>query len=108
MGLLSKGQVLPCERENVPGQKNVTQQQLINKAKIYLPPLHINLSLIKQFVKAMNKEEQGFAYLKEKFPCLSETKVKEGIFVNPQMKQLFEDTEFKNKLNATDRGAWNA
>jgi hypothetical protein len=32
------------------------------------------------FVKAMNQEEAAFTYLRENFPRLSETKLKEGIF----------------------------
>ena len=53
----------------------------MDKSKIYLPPLHIKLGLIKIFVKVMDKESEGFAYLKQKFPKISEAKVKEGIFV---------------------------
>jgi len=53
----------------------------VDKSKIYLPPLHIKLGLIKIFVKVMDKESEGFAYLKQKFPKISEAKVKEGIFV---------------------------
>jgi hypothetical protein len=34
---------------------------------------------------------------------MSEAKIKEGIFVGPQVEQLFQDLEFKNKLNAADR-----
>jgi hypothetical protein len=31
--------------------------------------------------------------------------MKEGIFVGPQIKQLFEDHDFSTKLNATDTRA---
>jgi hypothetical protein len=34
--------------------------------------------------------------------------MKEGIFVGPQIKQLFEDHDFNIKLNATERRAWEA
>ena len=54
----------------------------------------------------MDKENKGFAYLSQAFARLSETKMKEGIFVVPQNKQLFEDDDFSTKLNATDRRAW--
>jgi len=39
----------------------------------------------------MDKESEGFAYLSQAFVKLSETKMKEGVFVSPQIKQVFED-----------------
>jgi len=53
----------------------------VDKSKIYLPPLHIRLGLIIIFVKMMDKESEGFAYLKQEFPKIIESKIKEGIFV---------------------------
>jgi hypothetical protein len=58
--------------------------------KICLPPLHLKLGLIKIFVKVMNKESEGFDYLRQKFPCIWEVKIKESIFVGPQVKRLFQ------------------
>jgi hypothetical protein len=69
----------------------------VGKSKIYLPPLHIKLGFIKLFVKAVSKESDRFGYLKQKCPKISETKKKEGIFVGPQIKQLFEDQDFSTK-----------
>jgi hypothetical protein len=51
----------------------------------------------------MDKENEGFARLKQKFPKLSEAKMKEGIFYGPHIKQLFEDHDFRTKLSATER-----
>jgi hypothetical protein len=49
-------------------------------------------------VKAVDKESEGFAYLRQKFPKINEVKIKEGCFVGPQIKQLFEDQGFSTKL----------
>ena len=46
----------------------------------------------------MDKESKGFTYLRQKFPKISEVKMNEGIFVGPQVKQLFEDQEFGTKI----------
>jgi hypothetical protein len=54
----------PNRTDNVPGQKNVINHALVEKPKIFLPPLHIKLGLTKNFVKGMDKEGEGFAYLK--------------------------------------------
>jgi hypothetical protein len=36
----------------------------------------------------MDKNGSGFLYLKEKFPKISDAKIKEGIFVGPQIRQI--------------------
>jgi hypothetical protein len=71
-----------------------------------LPPLHIKLGLIKNLVKAMNIEGDGFNYLRQKFPRISEAKMKEGIFVGPQVRKLFKDDNFKSQLSAVEARAW--
>lgn len=90
------------------GVKNLTREPLVQKEKIYLPPLHIKLGLIKNFVKALDKEGNAFKYLKNKFPRISEAKIKEGIFVGPQIRQLFKDANFRQILNDKESRAWNA
>ena len=59
-------------------------------------------------MKAVHKESKGFVYLKQKFPRLSEAKMKEGIFVSLQINQLFKDQDFSTKLSSAKRRAWNA
>ena len=39
-------------------------------------------------------ESSAFAYLAEKFPSLSQAKIKEGIFIDPQMRKLVLDEIF--------------
>jgi hypothetical protein len=58
---------------------------------VYLPPLHIKLGLMKNFVKAIDHNGQGFLYLQRKFPRNSDAKIKEGIFIGPQIRELMKD-----------------
>lgn len=51
----------------------------------------------------MNKDGERFDYLIHNFPCMSEAKIKEGIFVGPQMEQRFQDASSKNELNAVKK-----
>jgi len=60
---------------------NVENQPLVKLSKILLSSVRFKLGLMKNFVKAMNQEEAAFTYLQEKFPRLSETKLKGGIVV---------------------------
>ena len=53
-----------------PREKNVVSPPLVLPEKMYLPPLHIKLGLMENFVKGMQKTGRGFQYVKneEKFP----------------------------------------
>jgi len=71
-----------------------------------LPPFHIKLGLMKNSVKAMNKDGDGFLYLMNKFPRISEAKIKEGIFVGPQIRKVMQESTFEATLNAAEKAAW--
>lgn len=88
------------------GVKSIKYPPLADPSKILLPPLHIKLGLMKNFVKAMDRSGRGFQYLKEKFPKLSEAKIKEGIFVGPQIRSVFRDVAFLDTLTPTEKMAW--
>ncbi|UYV73134.1 hypothetical protein LAZ67_10001919 [Cordylochernes scorpioides] len=88
--------------------KNIANLPLIDSENIYLPPLHIKLGLMKNFVKAMDRNASGFAYLKQKISSISEAKIKEGIFVGPQIRELQQDGNFQNSLNEVESAAWNS
>jgi hypothetical protein len=51
-------------------------------------------TLVKNFVKAIKKDGPVFLYLQQKFPRLGEAKIKEGIFVVPQIRELTKDKTF--------------
>ncbi|UYV63393.1 hypothetical protein LAZ67_2003945 [Cordylochernes scorpioides] len=90
------------------GYKNIANLPLIDSENIYLPPLHIKLGLMKNFVKAMDRNASGFAYLKQKISSISEAMIKEGIFVGPQIRELQQDGNFQNSLNEVEAAAWNS
>ncbi|UYV80495.1 hypothetical protein LAZ67_19000325 [Cordylochernes scorpioides] len=100
--------IWPNRKIFTPGYKNIANLPLIDSENIYLPPLHIKLGLMKNFVKAMDRNASGFAYLKQKFSSISEAKIKEGIFVGPQIRELQQDGNFQNSLNEVEAAAWNS
>ncbi|KAI6652464.1 hypothetical protein LOD99_7478 [Oopsacas minuta] len=77
----------PLQYQLTAGVKSVSCQSLVYLEKILLPPLHIKLGLMKNFVKAIveyNKEGEDFKYLKDKFPKVNDAKIKEeGIYRSP-------------------------
>ncbi|GFW81456.1 uncharacterized protein TNCV_2881351, partial [Trichonephila clavipes] len=58
-------QAWPIRKDLIPGVKNVERQSLVDPKKILFAPLHIKLGLMKQFVKALDKEGECFKYLCE-------------------------------------------
>ena len=54
----------PTKNSYAPGVKNIQHTPLVNPDKVLMPPLHIKLGLMKNFVKAMAKQNSnGFKFL---------------------------------------------
>ncbi|GBN44888.1 hypothetical protein AVEN_120460-1 [Araneus ventricosus] len=85
---------------------NVEHPPLAELHKIIIPPLHIKLGLVKNLVKAMDKNGPAIKYLHEKFPRLSVAKIKKVVFVEPQIKQLFRDPKFEKILRSKEKKVW--
>jgi hypothetical protein len=86
----------------------VDNQPLVELSKILLPSTHLKLGLVKNFVKAMNQEEVTFTYLSEKFPRLSGAKLKEGVFIGPQIRDFIKDEYFDILLQGDEKAAWDS
>jgi hypothetical protein len=87
-----------------PKSKNIFLKSHVDPKKILLPPRHIKLGIMKQFVKALSKTGNFFKYLCKKFPNLSEVKLKEGLFVGRDVRKLMFDEDFL--LTIIEREAW--
>jgi hypothetical protein len=61
---------------------------------------------MKNFVKAMNKHGKGFEYLREKLPKLSDSKLKRGIFIGPQIHEIINDDLLGHLLTETEKSVW--
>ena len=96
----------PKQTSLMLGEKNVVNPPLVLPEKIYLPPLHIKLGLMENFVKGMDKTNCGFKYVRKKFPNVSDAKIKEGVYIGPQIRELMQDKQFDEDLNTTERNAW--
>ena len=89
------------------GEFSIHADALVPRENIYLPPLHIKLGLFKQYVKAMDQSGVGFMYLDNKFKNkMSSNKIKEGIFIGTQIRELMNDENFTNILQGKELVAW--
>ena len=96
----------PTRHDLLPGSKNVLNNPLLEPCKVLLPPLHIKLGIMKQFVKALDTAGPRFQHLQQTFPLLSQEKVKEGIFDGQQIRKLMTDDFFTKTMNDVQREAW--
>ena len=90
----------------IVGEYNLVNEPLVVREKIILPPLHIKLGLIKQFVKALNKEGNCFEYICKLFPGLSIAKLEEGILDGPKIRKLIRDPNFSKTMTNVEAVAW--
>jgi hypothetical protein len=64
------------------------------------------------FVKALEGKGQTCVYLRTKFPKLSEVKLKEGILIGLEIREVIEDKDrvkdILSTLNDTENAVWNA
>ena len=86
-----------------PGYKNISHPAVVNRSDVILPPLHIKLGLMQQFVKALNKEGACFKHIQEKSPNLSAEKIKEGIFIGLQIRKLTKDPQFLSTMTDVEK-----
>ena len=82
---------------------------MVTSANVFLPPLHIKLGLMKHFVKAMDRDCDGFKFLKDFFGAdKSDAKLKAGVFVGAEIRKLMLNEEIDSRLNPLELAAWNA
>jgi len=70
------------------GHKNVKHHSLVASSRNLLPTLLNKLGLMKNFVKAMDRNVAAFLYLRQNFPLLSDAKIREGVFNGPDIRLL--------------------
>lgn len=61
-----------------------------------------------KFMKGLNKEGEGFLYLRQMFLRLTEGKIIKGIFFGPLIRHVMSDKRFKDLLFGPERIAWKA
>lgn len=60
------------------GKDNVVAEALVPVDNILMPPLHVKLGIVSNFIKALNKDGEAFDYLRTLFHRLSEAKITQG------------------------------
>ncbi|ESO10001.1 hypothetical protein HELRODRAFT_167838 [Helobdella robusta] len=85
---------------------SIQNEPLVGPQKVLIPPLRINLGLMKRLVKALDQDGQCFKYLYTLFPALSCKKLKAGIFDSPQIILLIKDKKFIKTMIDIEKHTW--
>lgn len=95
-------------RNMIPGQQNVIEIALVPKEAIIIPPLHLKLGIVKQFIKAIPKDEQTFQTFWAMFPKISDAKLQEGVLTGPDIGRMINFDEFNRNMPRKYKRAWNS
>ena len=87
---------------------SIINNPMMDRDMILFPTVDIKLGLIKQFIKAVDKDGGCFTYLCHTFPGLTRDKLKSGIIDGPKIRKLIRDAEFENSMNEVELEAWKA
>ena len=55
---------------------------------------------------ALPREGDGFTYLCRKYPGVLDVKIKQRVFVGPNIRKLMDDENFKSCLGEAEKDAW--
>ena len=98
----------PLYKSHTLRTKSTARQPLADPCKMLLPPLYIKLGLMKNSVKTLDRNGTAFSFMCEKFPRHSVEKIKAGVFIGPQICQLFRDLLSDVASNDDEKAARNA
>ena len=90
------------------GEYNVKQNLLVDMNKMSLSLLHMKLCLMKDFVKAMNANDNAFQHLSTMYSSLLASKISKYIFIRPQLLDMLKNTKFEEPLALKDLRAGEA
>ena len=79
------------------GEYSIKENPLVDMKKVFLP-LHTKFGLMKNFEKAMDTKDAVFLHLSTVIPGISAAKLKERIFVGPQIREVLKYPDFEEFL----------
>lgn len=80
--------VWPERTVHISGHQNIARPALVPMDKILLPPLHIKLGIVKNFVKRLNKDSESFAYVSFYFLRVAQCIVQQILDIQPFLENI--------------------
>ena len=99
----------PARATYISGNANIIEVFLVDPKDVTMPPLYIKLGLMNNFVKERRKSKSDeFAFLCNKLSKIRKAKLKEGIFVVLQIREVLNGPGFQKELSSIELRAWKA
>lgn len=86
----------------VPDEHSVQGNRLVDMNEVLLPSIRTKHGLMKNFVRAKDKDGAAFQHLRTLFSALSSDKLKQGIFDKSQIHEVLMDNDFEELLILED------
>ena len=103
----SRDRVKHYKNHKWPERKNnVIATPLVDPKEVLISPLHIKLGVMKQFVKALDKDGKCLKFMERKFPRKSYAKLKKDIFDGPEIRKMMADDQFISSMTKIEKAAW--
>lgn len=91
------------------GFDSVINKPLVDLEDVLLPPLHIKIGLVAQFIKALSPDGFGFKFIANILNYKSKAKLEAGQLDGTEIRKLFKHSnELKQYLSKKEVRAWNA
>ena len=102
-----KNRQWPARQRLEPGSRNVLLRPLVDLSKELLPPLHIKLGFMKNFViKGIRQRRQWFSFSLWKIKKKCEKHFFLYIFDGPEIRELMKDASVDESLNPIKLSGW--
>lgn len=96
----------PLRADYTVGSENIMNEPLVNRDQILIPPLHIKLGIMTQFIKTLAPESAAMKFILDFYPKISNAKKLAGIFVGPDIRRLLNCSDFEAILETDHKMAW--
>lgn len=94
---------LAKKRKRGIGSNNRVHKRFVDRQKMLLPPLHIKIGWMKQYVRALDKNDINVFSLSVKSSEFSDAKIKEGIFTGADFWTLRKVDDFVRCMNSAEK-----
>lgn len=87
------------------GMQHIVNDPIVSRGRVMFSPLEIKLSLMTQFVRSLDTNDESFKHIIFAHPA-SSSEIKASVFHGLQIRALLRDQCFVRKINEKEKGAW--
>lgn len=101
-------EVWPERGQVIPGVCNVIHEALVPIQKILLPPLHVKLGLLKQFVITLDPNYTALHHIRKKCFLIYLMQKRKVAYLLEQIHVMLASRDLEQTMTVVERNAWEA